>query len=146
MTTAAVCRECGIGGLNMNALKNIVLVLDLISAVLLTIAIVLQSSKTGGLTGAIAGSSDSFMSRGGSKTLDARLATATKWLGVAFVLLSLLAVILVSSVKSTKATTTTSNDTPVATTAASVVTTTAANTEAVTEANTEAAPATTAAE
>lgn len=88
----------------METLKTIVLVLDLICAVLLTLVVLFQSGKSAGLSGAIAGASDSFMAKGGSKTLDAKLAKATKWLGLAFVLLSLLAVILVSSVKTTAAT------------------------------------------
>ena len=83
----------------MNTLKIIVLVLDLISAVLLTATVLIQSGKSAGLSGAIAGASDSFMSKGGSKTLDAKLARATKWIGLAFVLLSLLTVILVSAAK-----------------------------------------------
>ena len=83
----------------MNTLKIIVLVLDLISAVLLISTILVQSGKSAGLSGAIAGASDSFMSKGGSKTLDAKLARATKWIGLAFVVLSLLAVILVSATK-----------------------------------------------
>ena len=62
----------------METLKTIVLVLDLISAVLLTATILIQSGKSAGLSGAIAGASDSFMAKGGSKTLDAKLAKATK--------------------------------------------------------------------
>ena len=81
----------------MNTLKIIVLVLDLISAVLLTATILIQSGKSAGLSGAIAGASDSFMAKGGSKTMDAKLARATKWIGLAFVVLSLLAVILISA-------------------------------------------------
>ena len=83
----------------MQTLKIIVLVLDLISAVLLTATVLIQSGKSAGLSGAIAGASESFMAKGGSKTLDAKLAKATKWIGLAFVLLSLLAAILISAVK-----------------------------------------------
>ena len=83
----------------MNTLKIIVLVLDLISAVLLTATILVQSGKSAGLSGAIAGASDSFMSKGGSKTMDAKLAKATKWIGLAFVVLSLLAAILVTATR-----------------------------------------------
>ena len=93
----------------MNTLKNIVLVLDLICAVLLTLTILFQSGKSGGLSGAIAGSSDSFMAKGGSSTLDAKLAKVTKWIGVCFVVLSLMTVILVSSVKAPAKSTTTDN-------------------------------------
>ena len=83
----------------MDTLKIIVLVLDLISAVLLTATILIQSGKSAGLSGAIAGASESFMAKGGSKTLDAKLAKATKWIGLAFVLLTLLTVILVTATK-----------------------------------------------
>ena len=81
----------------MNTLKIIVLVLDLISAVLLTATILIQSGKSAGLSGAIAGASDSFMAKGGSKTLDAKLAKATKWIGLAFVVLSLVTTILITA-------------------------------------------------
>ena len=70
----------------MGTFTIIVLILDMICAVLLTATILFQSGKSAGLSGAIAGSSDSFMSKGGSKTLDAKLAKATKWIGLAFVL------------------------------------------------------------
>ena len=100
----------------MNTLKIIVLVLDLISAVLLTAIILFQSGKSAGLSSAIAGASDSFMSKGGSKTLEAKLEKATRVVGLAFVLLSLLTVMLVSSVKTNASTATQSNDTGVVTT------------------------------
>ena len=112
----------------MNTLKIIVLILDLICAVLLTATILLQSSKSAGLSGAIAGGSDSFLSKGGTKTLDAKLAKLTKWIGLSFVILSLFAVILVSATRKT------------ANTAEDTTTTTAA-----VEMTEEAAPATTAA-
>ena len=86
-----------LGGYDMNAIKIIVIILDLIAAVLLTATILVQSGKSAGLSSAIAGSSDSFMAKGGSRTLDAKLAKATKWIGLAFVVLSLVAVILVSA-------------------------------------------------
>ena len=86
-----------LGGYDMNAIKIIVIILDLIAAVLLTATILIQSGKSAGLSSAIAGSSDSFMAKGGSRTLDAKLAKATKWIGLAFVVLSLVAVILVSA-------------------------------------------------
>ena len=81
----------------METLKTIALVLDLICAAILIVMIMFQSSKTTGLSGAIAGASDSFMAKGGSRTLDAKLAKATKWIGLAFVVLSLLTTILVTA-------------------------------------------------
>lgn len=100
----------------METLKTIALVLDLICAAILIVMVMFQSSKTPGLSGAIAGASDSFMSKGGSKTLEAKLEKATRVVGLAFVLLSLLTVMLVSSVKTNASTATQSNDTGVVTT------------------------------
>ena len=81
----------------MEAAKLIVVILDMIVAVVLTIVVMLQSSKSEGLSSAIAGSSDSFMAKGGSQTLDAKLGKLTKWIGLAFIILSLLSVILISA-------------------------------------------------
>jgi preprotein translocase subunit SecG len=50
--------------------------------------VILQSGKTSGLSGALSGGSDTFLSRNKSKSLDARLARATKWFAVAFVVLT----------------------------------------------------------
>lgn len=101
----------------MEAAKLIVIILDLIAAVVLTAVIILQSGKSAGLSGAIAGSSDSFMAKGGTKTFDAKLAKFTKWIGLAFVVLSLVAVILISAAASApaKAQTTTTEPTTQAT-------------------------------
>ena len=48
-----------------------------------------QLSAKGSLSGAIAGGADTFLSKGKAKTLDAKLAKATKWVGLAFVVLTL---------------------------------------------------------
>jgi preprotein translocase subunit SecG len=51
--------------------------------------IILQSGKTSGLSGALSGGSDTFLSKNKSKTFDARLALATKWFAGAFVVLTI---------------------------------------------------------
>ena len=73
----------------MNAIKIIVIILDLIAAVLLTATILIQSGKSAGLSGAIGGMADSFMSKNKAKSLDAKLARATKWVGAVFIVLTL---------------------------------------------------------
>ena len=55
----------------------------------ISIIILLQSGKSAGLSGAIAGGADTFFSKGKSKTLDQKLAKATKWIALVFVLLTL---------------------------------------------------------
>ena len=78
---------------------TLVMILQVLCGLFLIAVVLIQSGKSAGLSGAIAGASESFMAKGGSKTLDAKLAKATKWVGLAFVLLSLLAAILISAVK-----------------------------------------------
>ena len=73
----------------METAKLIVIILDMIAAVLLTLVITIQSGKSAGLSGAIGGVADSFMSKNKAKSIDAKLARATKWVGAAFIVLTL---------------------------------------------------------
>ncbi len=79
----------------INVLKYVAIGLDVVTALLLIVVVLLQSGKSAGLSGAIAGNSGSYVSKAGSKTLDAKLARSTKWIGLAFVFLTLVTVILV---------------------------------------------------
>ena len=56
--------------------------------------VLFQSGKSAGLSGAIGGVADSFLSRNKAKTLDAKLARATKWVGAIFLILTLVLLIL----------------------------------------------------
>ena len=73
----------------MGTLKLVLTVVDVIAAVFLTAVIMLQSGKSAGLSGAIAGGADTFLSKNKAKSVDAKLAKATKWVAIAFVLLTL---------------------------------------------------------
>ena len=64
-------------------------ILQLLSALAVTVIVLFQSGKRSGLSGAIAGGADTFLSKGKAKTWDAKLAKATKWFGLAFVILTL---------------------------------------------------------
>ena len=64
-------------------------ILQLLSALAVTVIVLFQSGKRSGLSGAIAGGANTFLSKGKAKTLDAKLAKATKWVGLAFVVLTL---------------------------------------------------------
>ena len=69
---------------------TIVLTILLLLTELFLIAVVLlQSGKRSGLSGAISGAADTFMSKSKAKTWDAKLAKMTKWVALAFVLLVL---------------------------------------------------------
>ena len=73
----------------MNALKLIITILQLLSGLAVTVVVLLQSGKSAGLSGAIAGGAATFLSKGKAKSLDAKLAKATKWFAIVFVVLTL---------------------------------------------------------
>ena len=73
----------------MEALKIVFTVLEVFASVLLIAVVLMQSGKEAGLSGAIAGNSDSYMSKGKTGSLDKKLAAATKWIALAWVLLTL---------------------------------------------------------
>ena len=70
-------------------LELVLTILQVVSGLIVSIIILLQSGKSAGLSGAIAGGADTFFSKGKSKTLDQKLAKATKWIALVFVLLTL---------------------------------------------------------
>jgi preprotein translocase subunit SecG len=68
---------------------TIVTIIHLITCAVLILVVLLQSGKTAGLSGVIGGGSDTYLSKNKSKTLDSKLARATKWVAVVFVVLTL---------------------------------------------------------
>ena len=73
----------------METIKIILTVLEVIASILLVAVVLVQSGKEAGLSGAIAGNSDSYMSKGKTAGLDKKLAVATKWIALAWILLTL---------------------------------------------------------
>lgn len=67
-----------------------VTILLLLVALVLIAMVLFQSGKSQGLSGAIGGIADSYMSKSKAKSLDAKLARATKWVGAVFVVLTLI--------------------------------------------------------
>ena len=78
----------------MDALKLIITILQLICGLAIILAVLFQSGKSAGLSGAIGGVADSFLAKNRAKTLDAKLARATKWIGAVFLILTLVLLIL----------------------------------------------------
>ena len=66
-----------------------VTIMQLLLGLALTVMILFQSGKSEGLSGAIGGIADSYMAKSKAKSLDAKLAKATKWVGAAFIVLTL---------------------------------------------------------
>ena len=75
-------------------IKIVVTVLQVASALALILIVLFQSGKSAGLSGAIGGVADSFLAKNKAKTLDAKLARATKWVGALFLILTLILLIL----------------------------------------------------
>ena len=83
----------------MEILETVLIVLEVIASILLTLVVLVQSGKESGLSGAIAGNSDSYMNKSKVGGLDKKLATATKWIAMVWILLTL-ALCLVNAVLS----------------------------------------------
>ncbi len=66
-----------------------VTILQLFSSLILILIVLFQSGKSQGLSGAIGGIADSYLSKSKAKSVDAKLAKATKWVGAVFVVLTL---------------------------------------------------------
>jgi len=62
-------------------------IIQVLAALFLICVVLLQSGKSAGLSGAIAGGADTFLSK--SEGLDDKLAKMTKWVALVFVLLTL---------------------------------------------------------
>ena len=69
-------------------------ILQLLAALVLIGIVLFQSGKSQGLSGAIGGVADSFLAKNKAKTIDAKLARATKWFGAVFLVLTLILLIL----------------------------------------------------
>lgn len=72
----------------MDTLRIILTIIQVISALTLICVVILQSGKSAGLSGAIAGAADSFMSKNKKSGVDAKLARFTKWVAAAFIILT----------------------------------------------------------
>lgn len=78
----------------MDTLKIVITVLQLLCGLAIILAVLFQSGKSAGLSGAIGGVADSFLAKNKAKTMDAKLARATKWIGALFLILTLILLIL----------------------------------------------------
>ena len=74
-------------------------ILQLLTCLFLICVVLLQSGKRSGLSGAIAGGAETFLSKSKAITLDAKLAKMTKWVGLGFVVLTLVLNVLQASGK-----------------------------------------------
>ena len=73
----------------MGVLETILIIIEALASVALIVVVLLQSGKEAGLSGALSGSSDSYLSKNKKGNLDAMLASSTKWIALVWVLLTL---------------------------------------------------------
>lgn len=73
----------------MTTAQIVLSVVYFIVALGLIAVVMLQSGKSAGLSGAIAGGADTFLSKNKAKSADARLAKMTKWIAIVFMILTL---------------------------------------------------------
>ena len=66
----------------------IITAIQVLAALFLIAVVLLQSGKNAGLSGAIAGAADTFMSKNKARTMDAKLAKLTKWVAIVFIILT----------------------------------------------------------
>ena len=72
----------------MSVLTIILTVFQLLSGLAVTVVVLMQSGKSAGLSGAISGGAETFLSKGKAQTLDTKLAKMTKWVALLFVILT----------------------------------------------------------
>ena len=63
-------------------------IIQLLVGLLIVLMVLFQSGKSQGL-GVVGGAADTFLAKGKAKSLDAKLARATKWVGALFLVLTL---------------------------------------------------------
>ena len=74
----------------MGVFETILIILEALCSIALIAVVLLQSGKEAGLSGALAGASDSYMSKNKKGGMDKMLASSTKWIAIVWVLLTLI--------------------------------------------------------
>ena len=74
----------------MTAAQIVISIIYFIVSLGLIAIVMLQSGKSAGLSGAIGGAAETFLSKNKAKSTDARLAKMTKWVAIGFMVLTLI--------------------------------------------------------
>lgn len=73
----------------MQIFETILIVLEALCSLALVLVVLFQSGKESGLSGALSGTSNSYLSKNKNSNLDKVLATSTKWIALAWIVLTL---------------------------------------------------------
>ena len=77
------------GGLIMTAIQYVLGAVLIILAIVLIVSVLLQESRSAGLSGAISGGADTFFGKAKGKTIEQKLAKITKFVAVGFFVVAL---------------------------------------------------------
>ena len=73
----------------MSVIETILIIIEALASFALIVVVLLQSGKEAGLSGALTGASESYLNKNKKGNLDQMLASSTKWIALAWVLLTL---------------------------------------------------------
>jgi len=73
----------------MEILKTVLIVLEVIASIVMILVVMFQSGKEAGLSGALTGNTDNYMSKSKFGNLDKTLASATKWIALVWAAMTL---------------------------------------------------------
>lgn len=68
----------------MEILKTVLIVLECLASIALIAVVLFQSGKESGLSGALSGNTDTYLGKNQMASLDKKLASATKWIALAW--------------------------------------------------------------
>ena len=70
-------------------MEIVLTVVEVLLSIALIVVVLLQSGKESGLSGALSGNSDNYLSKSKKKNMDQVLASSTKWIAAVWVVLTL---------------------------------------------------------
>ena len=73
----------------MGVFEIILVVIQTLLSIVLIGVVLMQSGKEEGLSGALSGSSNSYLNKNKNSGLDAKLASSTKWIALVWIILTL---------------------------------------------------------
>ena len=73
----------------MGVIETILIIIEALASVALIVVVLMQSGKEAGLSGALTGASETYMNKNKKNNLDQVLASSTKWIAIAWIVLTL---------------------------------------------------------
>ncbi len=73
----------------MTVVKIIVTIIFALICLALTVIVLMQEGKSGGLSGSVAGSTETYWGRNKGRSMEGKLEKITKYLAIGFIVLSL---------------------------------------------------------